>query len=258
MTTTAAHGTLRRYIVEGCRCDQCRTYRVRHQKQYLHDVANGRPRTVAIDVVRDHLTMLRDSGMSWWGITRAAGYTSRNSIQRLLDGDTKRVTVDVARRVLAVTPDSDTRPTAPRPVAPTRDRLRALAVMGWDCRALAVKLGWDHHRLDHLRAGNRTWIMVRSEAAVADLFDQLWDQPGPSARTRAWARRQQWPAPLDLVEGTTGATDDQSCAKCEDITFLRSCGETDAAIAARLNYANARHVTDHLLRHVTQHQGETA
>lgn len=80
--TTAAHGTLRRYIVDRCRCDPCRVYRVRYQKQYLHDVNSGRPRTIPVQVVQDHLAMLIESGMSQWAITKAAGYTSRNAIYR--------------------------------------------------------------------------------------------------------------------------------------------------------------------------------
>ena len=253
--TTAAHGTLRRYIVDGCRCDPCRVYRVRYQKQYLHDVNSGRPRTLPVQVVQDHLAMLIESGMSQWAITKAAGYTSRNAIYRFLSGETHtRVNVSTAQRILAVTPDSDTRPTAPRPIAPSRDRLRALAVMGWDCRALADRLGWDHARCDKIRAGDATWIMARSEQAIADLFDQLWDTPGPSARTRSWARRQQWPAPLDLEPDTT-ADATGGCGVCEDITWLRSTGETDSAIAARLGYTNPHTVTDHLRRHT---QGETA
>ena len=248
--TTAAHGTLRRYIVDGCRCDQCRTYRVRYQKQYLHDVNSGRPRTIPVQVVQDHLAMLIDSGMSQWAITKAAGYTSRNAIVRLLNGDTKRrVNIATARRILAVTPDSDNRPTAPRPVGPSRDRLRALAVMGWDCRRLADRLGWDHARCDAYRAGRATWIMARNEQAIADLFDQLWDTPGPSARTRAWARREGWPAPLDLEACDDPSDTTDGCAACEDITWLRSIGESDAAIAARLGYAKPQTVYDHLLRH---------
>lgn len=253
--TTAAHGTLRRYIVDRCRCDPCRVYRVRYQKQYLHDVNSGRPRTIPVQVVQDHLAMLIESGMSQWAITKAAGYTSRNAIYRFLSGETHtRVNLSTARRILAVTPDSDTRPTAPRPIAPSRDRLRALAVMGWDCRALADRLGWDHARCDKIRAGDATWIMARSEQAIADLFDQLWDTPGPSARTRAWARRQQWPAPLDLEPDTTD-TATSGCGVCEDITWLRSNGESDPAIAVRLGYTNPQTITDHLRRHT---QGETA
>ncbi len=250
--TTAEHGTLRRYIVDGCRCTPCRTHRVRWQKQYLYDVSQGRPRTVPIDVVRGHLTMLRDSGMSWWGITKAAGYTSRNAVMRFMDPDAKRVNTATAQRVLAVTPDSDTRPTAPRPSAPTRDRLRALAVMGWDCRALADRLTITHDQVDMWRSGQRAWVMARNETAVAALFDTLWDTPGPSTRTATWAKRQGWPAPLDL-DGDTPTGDTPRCGVCEDIDFLRSCGEADAAIAARVGLSRARYIPDHLQRH-----GETA
>lgn len=248
--STSAHATLRRYIVDGCRCDPCRTHRVRHQKRYLHDVANGRPRTVPATVVQDHIQALRDAGMSWWGITRSAGYQSRNAIQVLMTPGRKRVTNAVAARVLAVTPDSDTRPTAPRPVAPTRDRLRALAVMGWDSRALADHLDTSHDQVDKLRAGARTWTMARTQDAVARVFDELWDTPGPGRRTATWAKAQGWPAPMDLdVDTDTDTTSTGGCAVCEDIAFLRSCGESDTTVATRVGFRSVHYIADHLRRH---------
>lgn len=244
------HGTLRSYIVDGCRCDTCRTYRVRWQKQYLHDRANGRPRTVPASVVQDHLTMLRDAGMSWWAITRAAGYASRNAVQNLMRPDKKRVNNSTAARILAVTPDSDPRLTAPRPVGPTRDRLRALAVMGWDCRALADHLDLTHDQLDAWRSGKRSWVMARSEATVTALFDKLWDTRGPSKRTATWARKQGWPAPLDLEEiDQSAAADPNYCATCSEIFFLRECGESEQVIATRLGFNHHHYITDHLRRH---------
>jgi hypothetical protein len=80
--------------------------------------------------------------------------------------------------------------------AGTARRLQALAVMGHSGPALAARLGvtatWVHY-LRHRGAG---CVSASLAAAVAVLYDELWDVPGPSRRTARLAARRRWAPPM--------------------------------------------------------------
>ena len=81
-----------------------------------------------------------------------------------------------------------------------RRRIRALQTQGWPVYELMARMG--------LRSTNATGLMNRPQVrrataqAVAALYDELWDQPGPSTRTAAWARAKGFPPPLAWDEDT--------------------------------------------------------
>jgi hypothetical protein len=82
----------------------------------------------------------------------------------------------------------------------TRRRLQALAVIGWGTGQLAGQAGvtptavkqWMH----------RGQVQPHTAARVADLYDRLWDKPGPSAKARAHAVKSGWAPPLAWDEGS--------------------------------------------------------
>lgn len=80
--------------------------------------------------------------------------------------------------------------------AGSRRRLQALACMGWSMRELGERSGVNLRTLDHWRAGRTTRMHPEHADIIANLFRQLWDQPGPSHITKGWARKHGWAPPL--------------------------------------------------------------
>lgn len=79
-------------------------------------------------------------------------------------------------------------------------RLRALQAVGWPITTLAQHLGYSSKcSLGPLLYGEgRKSITVARHRRIVALYDELWDQPGPSIRSARRAQRKGWPLPLDL------------------------------------------------------------
>lgn len=189
------HGTNTAYLSKGCRCDECRASRSKHQKRYMYDRARGVARLVDAQPLRDHVDALYAAGMSQWDITLAAGWKSRNA---LADAYRRaKVTPRTMARVLAVQAPPASRRNGYVDATGSRRRLQALAVMGWPTREIAARLGnLDAQTYVYIANGRTKTIRRRTEQAIAALYDELWDQPGPSARTRSIALRKGWLPPL--------------------------------------------------------------
>jgi len=86
------------------------------------------------------------------------------------------------------------------PADGTRRRLQALVVMGWPLADLGDRLGVHLANLSRwIRADN----VARSTAArVAALYDELWDQPGPSEKGAKRAKTRGWLPPLAWDDDT--------------------------------------------------------
>lgn len=241
------HATLTAYN-DGCRCDPCREHRARWQKRYRLHYDRGVRSTIPADRARQHLQSLLDGGMSWWGITKAGGWRSRNNVYRIWSGETARILPRTETRILAIGENSDMRGQIYVPAQRSRDRLRALTAIGWPYRTLADMLGMDHKAVANLRAGKSPRMRRATAIKIDDLFDRLWDTPGPSQRSRNTAARNGWLTPLALEPVDDTDLDAEGCPTCADITWLRDLGETDAAIAVRLGYSKRAAVADHLSR----------
>lgn len=124
----------------------------------------------------------------------------------------------------------------------TARRLQALSAIGWPPTQLGARLGYDRRVIDGWRQQRRHPLVHRATAtAIADLYDELWDTPGPCTRTRRAAARRGWAPPMawddhtiddphatpDLGSPPRGRIDDA------DITHLRHCGLNDTQIAHR-------------------------
>ncbi len=136
------------------------------------------------------------------------------TVHRLLRKETagnrpasQRMHAASARRLLAVTPAAACRAAARRDAAGTRNRLRALTALGHPATSLAARAGAAPCTIRDLLNGRTATVNPRLHAAVAALYDQLWDTP-PDTRTGAQRRAAAasrdraaangWPAPMGL------------------------------------------------------------
>lgn len=163
--------------------------------------------------VRAHVQELRRHGASFRAIGRAAG-VSPMTVHRLLHGETasrrpapQRVHACSARRLLAVTPEAACRGAGRRDAAGTRNRLRALTALGHSATGLAACADTAPRTISGLLNGRIATVSPALHAAIAELYDRLWDKP-PAAQTgaqrraasaaRARAAAGGWPTPMGL------------------------------------------------------------
>lgn len=189
------HGTSTAYMSKGCRCETCKVAHSKRQKRYRLDRARGVQRLVDAQPLRDHVDALYAAGMSQWDITIAAGWKSRNA---LADAYRRaKVTPRTMQRVLSVTAPPVQRRNGYVDATAARRRLQALAVLGWSTRAIAGRLGnLDAQTYQFIQSGRNRTIRRRTDDAIAQLYDELWQTMGPSARTRTLAVRKGWVPPL--------------------------------------------------------------
>jgi hypothetical protein len=191
--------------------------------------------------------MLMAAGMSFRAISLTAGYTSRNA---LADSMTRsRVRPATMARILAVNPKRDNRRDAYVDATGSRRRLQALAVNGWPSRNLAKQLGHkDPATIQNIASGKTPTIRLRTKDAIRDLYERLWDQPGPSVRAANLAKAKGWMPALawddDLIDRPDHQPEDVRRGKVngggsgitlEDIEEAREQGyETAQQVAWRL------------------------
>lgn len=205
------HGTLNAYSRHGCRCNPCRAKASRHSKEWRRDKYLGVVKLVDADPLRDHVAALMAAGMSFKAIALTAGWASRNALADAMLR--KRVMPRTLARVLAVNLASDNRRDAYTDGTGSARRLQALAVNGWPTRDLAKQLGHkDPATIQHIANGKTPTIRLRTKDAIRRLFDELWDQPGPSKRTAAIAKAKGWLPALawddDLIDRPEHEADD--------------------------------------------------
>jgi hypothetical protein len=185
------HGTLTGYSAHGCRCDPCKAAAAKASKSWRRDKYLGVVKLVDAQPLKDHVEMLMASGMSFRAIALTAGYSSRNA---LADSMTRsRVRPSTMARILAVNPKRDNRRDGYIDATGSRRRLQALAVNGWPTRNLAAQLGQKHGTtVQDIASGKTPTIRLRTSDGIRGLYEQLWDQPGPSQRTAAIAKGKGW------------------------------------------------------------------
>lgn len=235
------HGTWYSYSQMRCRCQECRDGARRRSKQYRLDKVRGVERLVDAQPLRDHVDTLRESGMSFRAIALGCGWASRNALADALSRD--RVRPETLQRVLAVQPLSDRRGDRYVDATGSRRRLQALAYLGYPTRAIAVALGrLDPQTYQYVINGRTRTIRARTADDIRRLYDQWWDQPGPSGRTRTHARRMGYVPPMawddDDIDDPAARPDRWKRGRRdylvpEDIAELLEMGETVIAIAAR-------------------------
>lgn len=236
------HGTWYSYSHKACRCQTCRDGARIRSKQYRLDKIRGVEHLVDAQPLRDHVDLLRASGMSFRAIALACGWASRNALSDALSRD--RVRPATLRRVLAVTPLADQRGDRYVDGCGTRRRLQALSVIGYPARDIAARLGaMDHKAYLFIQSGRTKTVRARTADDISRLYDELWDRPGPSAITRRRAESKGWAPPLawddDTIDDPAAQPQEwrrgrSRTISAEDVHDLLDMGETVDGIAMRL------------------------
>lgn len=203
------------FIQHQCRCTPCvdaHNSRERNRKKLK---AYGRFDTGLVDAepVREHLLMLGDFGLGYKRVAGLAG-VGVTAVRNVLWGRQdpgprkgelpKRINRENAERLLAVKPDiSLLAAGALIPARGTHRRLQALVARGWSQAKLADALSRSRGNFGAMMKRDR--VSVALHRAVADLFDELWDQVPPHeewrdsiaySRTVHYAEARRWLPPL--------------------------------------------------------------
>lgn len=163
--------------------------------------------------VRDHVRALRRHGVSYAAIAQAAG-VSPMTVHHLLNGRSSltgqiphRVGSAQASRLLAVSPPAVA--AGRRDACGARRRLQGLVALGQCPADLARQAGITSPRMRRLLAGQTRRVSPALHAAVADLYDQVWNRLPPERTRREQAiadaarRRAEaagWPPPMALED----------------------------------------------------------
>ena len=205
------HGSTTAYAKQGCRCDVCKVANSKRAKMWRLQRLRGVDHLVDADQLRDHVAALMAAGMSFKAIALTAGWSSRNALADAITR--KRVMPRTLARVLAVRADSDNRRDAYTDATGSRRRLQALAVNGWTSYYLGERLGHAHPAtVQDIAKGKTLTIRLRTKDAIKDLYDELWDQPGPNVRAATIAKKKGWLPALawddDLIDRPEHEPDD--------------------------------------------------
>lgn len=181
---THEHGTRTMYLVDKCRCDECREANRREQWERERARLYGRYDSGRVDAapVRDHVQFLVAQGISYKQLAIVSG-VSASAIGALLYGRKerghapyKRVSAETASAILAVKPTLDNmNDGAKTSVVGSSRRLQALVRIGWSQAKLCDRLGITPANGSRLFAG-RGRVSVRRAKDVRGLYEELWDR----------------------------------------------------------------------------------
>lgn len=192
MSAADQHGTRSCYVQRGCRCDKCKAA----NRKYASDRArvNWTDRFehqwTTPDQAVAHLDMLRGAGMGLRQIQLRTGIARSTMMQ--LRGR-KRISRATEASILAVRPA----PAAGARVdgTGTMRRLRALMAIGYSGKQIGDRLNITTANLWPLVRG-RKHVHGATARKVADLYDELWDQPGNRRKSINLALARGWALPL--------------------------------------------------------------
>jgi hypothetical protein len=180
-----------------CKCDPCRKRTRRLDKQ----ARNGRYRRASSAQATVRVIEWFRQGYSGAWIASATGTTTRfiEDIERdFRRTGPRKIGPTRAAQILAADISTGTRGYAP--AAPSRDKLRALAVMGHSLVTVAAESGLSMMTLSVIRAGKVTRTGPRNVVAIDRAFRALVRVPGSGEQAAKRARALGWPSVFD-VEG---------------------------------------------------------
>lgn len=148
--------------------------------------------------VRQHITNLRRFGLSIHTIAHLAGEPAGAMSQIIYPNHSDYltwITPARAERILSVSFNLDAIPNGRNVnAAGTKRRIEALMRNGWSQAHIGAALGVSRQRISTYRRGEH--VESDTARAVRDLFEQLWDKPGPEIRVVNKAIREGFPPPL--------------------------------------------------------------
>ena len=193
------------YKVHRCRCVKCceRASSESATRNRLQAMGRWEDPFVSTIPARAHLLTLRHFNIGRRQVAELTGI-SESSIQAIVRGETDKCLKTSADLILAIeATGAKAAPHALVPARATHRRIQALAAIGWSMGEQASRLGLHSNNVS-------TWLAQDSVTqekadAVADLYEQLWDQR-PSydsaykiagvGRIVKLARRRGWVVPL--------------------------------------------------------------
>lgn len=221
-TKPREHGTRAKYVVEKCRCTECRAANNAGQRRYhrrkAQEAWGQHEFYVDAEPARRHVRTLMAGGIGWQRISRLSGVPS-GSVSRLLYGDnhgrppSRRLRPDTARKLLAVTIDQAA-DGARIDGTGTRRRLQALVAIGWSGSELMRRLGRIPTNFGVLVGGDQ--VKAHTARAVRELYDQLWNTAPPetsreekisASRSRRHALERGWLPPMAWDDDTIDQPD---------------------------------------------------
>jgi lambda repressor-like predicted transcriptional regulator len=167
-------------------------------KHYKARLGRGEYGTTDATPVAVHLRALRKLGWSLCAVEELHGL-ARSNLRRVARGDTDRVRILTARRVLAIPlqrPDLKCSVDA----LGTRRRVEALGRMGWTARTVSVAVGLKPATLSAMLF--RGTVSMATANRVAEFYQQHSEGFGGNARFAAKARSLGYPPPSAWDEDT--------------------------------------------------------
>ncbi len=193
------HGTHACYVLDLCRCDECRAAHTRYEKQRLRWVAGVlAPPMVDAAPVRAHIRRLMSAGMGLDTVAARAGvgHTTLGAIvYGRADRPTRRVRREVAARILAVIPDLADG--AKVPAGEAWRIVSELVARGWTRAAIGRRIHGPHAMSLQLGAREVTAGNLRTLRA-------LLREPVPPRRTRYGDRPARGRPPRPVPATTPG------------------------------------------------------
>lgn len=259
------HGTRLGYVVDKCRCEDCREAATAYERNRRRQTAYGRYDHGRVDAepVREHLRYLMDNGVSYKQASKLSG-VSLSAVGAILYGRPERnhgpyprVSRSTADKILAVRPSLDGMADG-RYIdsTGTKRRVQALVAIGWSRARIGERIGISPTNMSaFLQADQCT---VTKAKVVRALYNELWNKPQQGTdqrsrisanRARNYARSQGWVPPLAWDDGTI----DDPAAKpavfaetplvhgeerISDIEFLIHTGAGQSEILSRLGFKN--------------------
>jgi len=170
---------------------------IRWQKKWQMDRARGLKRMVSTEVALARIEWLIGQGFNCTSIALAAGL-DRGTILNIRSGKNALVKRVTEKKILAVRPEMiyarpDRRGYVPA-VGAVR-RIQALMTMGWRYQDLNARLGFPAEKVQE----NAAWIGRHKHEAIVQLYEELWNTPGPAAKgsikkllNRGWHKPMAW------------------------------------------------------------------
>lgn len=253
------HGRTK-YVIEKCRCGVCRAANREYMRWLNKQHAYGRPRYVDAEPARLHIEQLMAAGLGLKRIAALSG-VPQGGLSKLMYGNyhgrppSKRIRQDTADKLASVSAHQRAAGVCVDSTG-TQRRLHALVAIGWSQSKLGHMLHIAPRNMPALVYG-RNQVLLSTERAVRQLYEQLWDTPPPQAthhdkiaasRSRRYARDHGWVPPMAWDDETL---DDPQARPASDVDvpsrtgryrklpppdevrFLLSAGESIGTLAQR-------------------------
>lgn len=257
------HGTRTMYVVHKCHGDACReaarVYESKRVRQRLYGIQADR---VDAQPVRDHVQMLRESGLGTRRIAELVG-VGRSTITNMIQGRRDRghapyarVARETAEKIFSVKPGMESlSPGSHVDATGTHRRIRALVSIGHSATSLGKRIGVTSSNMHSMMFRNK--VLVRTDQVVREMYEELWDKPNigeewhgkaAASRARNYASARGWLPPMawddDLLddpnyypvvpESVGSKVDVKREAFIEEVEFFAEAGERISSVARAL------------------------